>query len=58
MAKADTPTYDPESLYEVRLARPITVGRSVLLPMQTVRLKGKVVAANQADVIEATKVAE
>jgi hypothetical protein len=50
--------YEPESLYSVLLARPIKVGRSTLLPTERVQLKGKVVAANQADIIAAEKVAQ
>jgi hypothetical protein len=58
MAKAVTETFEPEALYDVQLARPIRVGRTVLLPDQDVTLKGKVVEANKADIIGATKIVE
>jgi hypothetical protein len=51
-------TYEDEALYDVLLARPIMVGRSWIIPSaERIQLKGKVVAAHQADIIEATKVA-
>jgi hypothetical protein len=51
-------TYEDEALYDVLLARPIKVGRSWITPSsEAIQLKGKVVAANAADIIEATKVA-
>ncbi len=36
-----SPKYDPETLYEVALARPVKVGRSVLLPQNINRIVGK-----------------
>jgi len=52
-------TFEPEELYEVILARPIRVGRTVISPSaRGIKLKGKVVAENAADIIEATKVVE
>lgn len=58
MAKAPAPKYEEEALYDVLLARPILVGRTWVKPSaDAVQLKGKVVAAFEADILEATKVA-
>ncbi len=48
--------FEPEELYDVKLARPIKVGRTTILPMQNPRLKGKVVEEHNADILEAKKV--
>lgn len=54
MAKAPVKKYEDEALYDVLLARPITVGRSIIKPSaRSVQLKGKIVAMNEADIIEA-----
>ena len=57
MAKipAKTPKYEDESLYEVVLARPITIGGVTINPTDGLQLKGKHVEANEADIIEAVK---
>jgi hypothetical protein len=57
MAKAPVKQFEDEALYDVILARPIRVGRTTVIPAHGVQLKGKVVAENQVDIIEATKVA-
>ncbi|MGZ2374967.1 hypothetical protein ACVI3U_002870 [Sinorhizobium medicae] len=54
--KTTAPQFEPETLYEVKLARPIKVGRTTILPMQNPRLKGKVAEAFKADILEAKKV--
>jgi hypothetical protein len=55
MAKAPVKKYEDDALYDVLLARPITVGRTIIRPSaHSVQLKGKVVASNEADIIEAT----
>ncbi|WP_172751202.1 hypothetical protein [Ensifer sp. LCM 4579] len=56
MATKTNPQYEPDTLYEVKLARPIKVGRTVINPMQNPRLKGKVVEEHIADILEAKKV--
>ncbi|MGO8269274.1 hypothetical protein ACC862_24230 [Rhizobium ruizarguesonis] len=57
MAKAPVKQFEDEALYDVILARPIRVGRTMVIPAHGVQLKGKVVTENQVDIIEATKVA-
>lgn len=56
MAKQTTPVFKPEALYQVQLARPIKVGRSMILPSNEVKLKGKVVEEHMADIIDAEEV--
>ncbi|MCB5201723.1 hypothetical protein LH464_04420 [Neorhizobium sp. T786] len=51
-----TPVFNPDALYDVQLARPIKVGRTVILPVNRVQLKGKVVEANMADILDASEI--
>lgn len=54
MAKAPAaPSFDPETLYEVTIKRPITIGRLTLLPSQTNRVKGKLLEDVKDDIIDA-----
>lgn len=59
MAKAPVtkaaPTYDPEKMYEIKLLRPVKVGRTWLLPSQRNTVKGKVLEEIKDDVSDATE---
>lgn len=52
---ATKPTYEPDALYLVKLARPVKIGRTTYLPSNENKLKGKLLEDIKADVLDAVK---